>query len=146
MDNIKKEDEPDDGWRIYADEGDKYGINPYDYDSRDEYLDAVIYAASNIENNVDDTDGSDADTDDDWQLHSNDGEGYGINPYDYDTREAYLEAVDECALSENITIPVKLEINFQMDEIVKENDYPNHRSFEAARMLQFYVDYPEEGN
>ncbi len=64
MENTQTEDEPDDEWRLYSDEGDDYGISPYDYDSREEYLDAVIGAVSNMEIHADDAE---------------DGSAYGID-------------------------------------------------------------------
>ena len=87
---VSMDDTEDYDWQLYADEGEEYGLDPYDYFSREEYLEAVEDAALREIVGAEET--SD---DDDWQLDADEGEEYGLDPYDFDTREEYLDAVEE---------------------------------------------------
>lgn len=62
--NNEEEVDSYDDWRIYAVEGNEYDINPYDYESRDEYLQAIIDFLINMEICVDEFE--DEETDDEW--------------------------------------------------------------------------------
>lgn len=71
-------------WRLNCEDGSAYGIAPEDYETRDEYNDALRrekYA---------------------WRDFCEDGTDYGISPDDYETEEEYDEALEEARnLSDN---------------------------------------------
>lgn len=84
-------DDANGNWQLFADEGDEYGIDPYDFDSEAEYREAVEDAALAKE-----TEANEA-----WRIIADDGIDHGdISPYDYDTEEEYLEALEDAEFSE----------------------------------------------
>lgn len=65
-------------WRLNCEDGSEYGISPEDYETRDEYHEALHrekYA---------------------WRDYCDDGSAYGVDPEDYETEEEYEDAL-ECA-------------------------------------------------
>jgi len=63
-------------WRLNCEDGSAYGIDPEDYETRDEYNEALRqekYA---------------------WRDFCEDGIDYGISPEDYETEEEYNEALE----------------------------------------------------
>lgn len=130
----------DSNWQLFADEGDEYGIDPYDFDSESECREAVEDAALAKE----------TEANEDWRIIADDGIDHGdISPYDYDTEEEYLEALEDAELSEpsddysdtdTITLPIN--ITFTVDypgkdelEAINPSDYPNKRTYKAAYYL-----------
>lgn len=92
--------------------------------------------------------------DDSWRLFCEDGSEYGIDPYDYDSEEEYLDALEEAKLmyddldgdSEDagdevsVTVPIgiRLEITYpgkEQLEAINPADYPNKRTYRAAYAL-----------
>lgn len=64
-------------WRLNCEDGSEYGISPEDYETRDEYHEALHqekYA---------------------WRDYCEDGREYGIDPEDYETEDEYQDALDE---------------------------------------------------
>ena len=65
-------------WRLNCEDGSEYGISPEDYETRDEYHEALHrekYA---------------------WRDYCDDGSAYGVDPEDYETEDEYEDAL-ECA-------------------------------------------------
>ncbi len=65
-------------WRLNCEDGSEYGVSPEDYETRDEYHEALHrekYA---------------------WRDYCEDGSAYGVDPEDYETEEEYEDAL-ECA-------------------------------------------------
>lgn len=65
-------------WRLNCEDGSEYGISPEDYETRDEYHEAIHrkkYA---------------------WRDYCDDGNAYGVDPEEYETEEEYEDAL-ECA-------------------------------------------------
>lgn len=65
-------------WRLNCEDGSEYGISPEDYETRDEYHEALHrekYA---------------------WRDYCDDGSAYGVDHEDYETEEEYEDAL-ECA-------------------------------------------------
>ncbi|MCD8237764.1 MAG: hypothetical protein LUC92_00260, partial [Clostridiales bacterium] len=64
-------------WRDEVEDGSEYGLDPDDFDTEEEYEEALEEAQNEWRNNV------------------SDGLEYGLDPDDYDTEEEYYEAVEE---------------------------------------------------
>ena len=67
----------EDDWREDAEDGTEYLLDPYDYDTEDEYLEALNEAKYG------------------WREDAEDGLEYGIDPEDYETAEEYEEALNQ---------------------------------------------------
>ncbi|CAK7023622.1 MAG: hypothetical protein EUB_02240 [Eubacterium sp.] len=70
-------------WRLNCEDGSEYGVSPEDYETRDEYHEAlhqVKYA---------------------WRDWCEDGTVFGVDPDDYETEEEYEEALDEAKRTDN---------------------------------------------
>lgn len=131
------DDDDDDDDAILPD----HGIDRDDYDTREEYLEAVREAKYG------------------WRDTVEDGSKYGLDSEDFEALEAYEEALEEAQLSElpddeddvddeissnddsvSISIPLSfsIEVSYpgkdQLEEI-KETDYPNKRTYDAAYAL-----------
>lgn len=64
-------------WRLNCEDGSEYGISPEDYETRDEYHEALHrekYA---------------------WREWCEDGTDFGVDPDDYETEDEYEEALEE---------------------------------------------------
>ena len=116
-----------------------YGIDRDDYDTREDYLAAVREAKYG------------------WRDDVEDGSEYGLDPEDYETLEDYEDALEEArvfssssefsdddeidtddSLSISIPLSFSIEVSYpgkdQLEEI-KESDYPNKRTYDAAYAL-----------
>lgn len=109
--------------RKFADEGDEYGIDPEDYESEEDYLDAVEEARDEWREKYDDIR---------WD--------YDAQPEEFDSEEEYLDAIREEGYSDDS------ESQFSPDEdsydagaadraALNPSDYPNKRRYNAARIL-----------
>lgn len=104
----------DDDWRDDCEDGSAYDVDPWDYDSREEYEEALEDARlrSSSDGDDDDDDETDEEADDedddyddddddedndeddvDWRDDCEDGFDYDIDPWDYDSREEYEKAL-----------------------------------------------------
>ena len=63
-------------WRDYCEDGFEYGVDPEDYETEEEYMEAL-----NAEKYG-------------WRDYCEDGEEYGLNPKDFETEEEYMEALE----------------------------------------------------
>ena len=63
-------------WRLNCEDGSAYGIDPNDYETRDEYNEALRREKHG------------------WRDYCEDGSDYGISPEDYETQEEYDEALE----------------------------------------------------
>lgn len=117
----------DHSWRSLYDYDVDTGIDPEDYETEDEYLEALNTARTA------------------WQdYHFYDPET-GIDPEDYETEEEFEEALAEakrtCGIaSDNISIPISLSVSVTYPgqealDAIKRDAYPDERSYEAARYL-----------
>lgn len=64
-------------WRLNCEDGSAYGVDPNDYETRDEYNEAL-----NKERHG-------------WRDYCEDGSDYGISPEDYETEEEYNAAIEK---------------------------------------------------
>ena len=101
----------DEDWRDNVEEGYEYDLDPEDYDTEDDYLEALEEAKvawrEKYEYDVDlDIDPEDYDTEDEyldafeeaknaWKDSCEDGTEYGIDPDDYESEEEYTEALNK---------------------------------------------------
>lgn len=76
-DDIFDTSDSEDDWRDEHDEGYEYDVDPNDYDTEDEYLDALEEAKYG------------------WRETYEDDTDYDVDPEDYETEEEYLEALEE---------------------------------------------------
>ena len=110
-DDIFDTSDSDDDWRGEHDEGYEYDVDPNDYDTEDEYLDALEEAKygwrETYEDDTDyDVDPEDYETEEEylealeeakaaWKEDCEDGSEYGLDPDNYDTQEEYEQALEE---------------------------------------------------
>lgn len=64
-------------WRLNCEDGSKYGIDPDDYETREEYNTALKHEKYS------------------WRSWCEDGSKYGLDPKDFETEDEYKEAFDE---------------------------------------------------
>lgn len=123
----------------------EYGIDRDDYLTREDYLEAVREAKYG------------------WRDDVEDGTEYGLDPEDFETQEDYEEALEDARLSSSqavlsddaddanettfthddslsISIPLSFSIEVSYPgkdklEEIKESDYPNKRTYDAAYAL-----------
>ena len=102
--------EEDYDWREDAEDGSEYLLDPYDYDTEDEYLEALNEAKYGWRESAEDgleygLDPENFETEEEyeaalqnakygWREHVEDGSDYYIDPDDYDTEDEYLEALN----------------------------------------------------
>ena len=70
-------DTDDDDWRDNCEDGSEWDIDPYDYDTEEEYLEALHEVKY------------------EWREYAEDGEIWGLDPEDFETEEEYEEALEE---------------------------------------------------
>ena len=103
--------EDDNSWRDTVEEGYEYGVDPEDYDSEDDYLEALEEAKyawrDNYEWDLDlNIDPDDYETEDEyldaleeakneWKEGCEDGSLWGLDPDDYDNLDEYNEALNK---------------------------------------------------
>lgn len=115
-------------WQEICEAGRRYDIDPEDYETAEEYLDALQEAIE-------------------------EESGYAIDPEDYDTEEEYLDALQEALDEESededsssVTLELSLEWpdSDELEEI-NEEDFPNKRRYEAACALAEELSYNPKG-
>ena len=142
-------------WRLYCEDGFEFGVDPEDYETEEEYEEALNEAKYGWRDNCEsvlDTgvDPEDFETEEDyeealeeektaWRDTCEDGTDYGVEPTDFETEEEYEEALADAQESKNnagITLNISVECPAldKLDEI-KEEDYPNKRRYNAAYTL-----------
>ena len=117
----------DHSWRSLYDYDVDTGIDPEDYETEDEYLEALNTARTA------------------WRDYRFYDPETGIDPEDYETEEEFEEALAEakrtCGIaSDNISIPISLSVSVTYPgqealDAIKRDAYPDERSYEAARYL-----------
>ena len=71
------DDEEEHAWRSDCEDGSEYGIDPDDFDTEDEYNEALEEAKYG------------------WRDYAEDGDEYGLDPELYETEAEYEEALEE---------------------------------------------------
>lgn len=87
-------------WRTYCEDGSAYGISPYDYESADDYADALNQAKNKPTETVSaNKDIAHPRTDQQgvkrnrWRLYCEDGSEYGVFPENYRSADDYNDAL-----------------------------------------------------
>ncbi len=84
----------DDDWRIDCEDGSAFNLDPDDFDTLDEYEEALEEARLSV----------------DWRITCEDGSAYDLDPEDFDTLEEYEEALREAEsfiIVADIDTPIK---------------------------------------
>ena len=152
-------DAVDTSWREFCEDGSEFDLDPEDYQTEEEYEEALAEAKDKIAWREFCKDGSefnldpkDYKTEDEynealedarnaWRDACEDGDEYGLDPYDYDSEDEYVEALEE---ARNAALPISLIVSVEstafdedgneLDDI-REGDYPNKRKYNAACTL-----------
>lgn len=160
-DYIFDDDLVDTSWREYCEDGSEFDIDPEDYETEEDYDEALAEAKQKVAWRKTCEDGSDVfigpedyDTEDEynealeearnaWRDTCEDGSEYGLDPDDFDTEDEYNEALEKAQASElnGISAPT-ISLQFSVEcpaldklEEIKEENYPNKRRFNAAYTL-----------
>lgn len=81
LDGTGRENDDDDDWRLFCEDGSDYDLNPDDFDTEEEYEEALQAAKEESEL-------------DDWREYCEDGSEFDLNPEDFETEEDYEEALE----------------------------------------------------
>lgn len=110
-------------WRQYCQDGSEYGVDPFDYDTEEDYNDA-IQAAKYA-----------------WRDTCEDGFEFGIAPENYETEEEYAEALEAAKEEWRVTCEDGSDVGIDPDDYetelealnaINRADYPNQRTYDAA--------------
>lgn len=97
-------------WRDQCEDGSAYGVYPEQFDSADDYEDALEEAKRRFaeeqtidQNPIAERKETNAHRGNQyrWRLHCEDGAPYGLSPEDYETADDYAEALDEAKRKES---------------------------------------------
>lgn len=107
-------------WRLFCEDGSDVGVDPEDFDSEEEYEEALADARSM------------------WRFTCEDGSDVGLDPYDYDTEDEYSDALAEARNVQpgQITLTINVAISgMEALNAIRPEDYPNKRKYDAAYHL-----------
>lgn len=107
-------------WRLYCEDGCDVGVVPEDFETAEEYEEALAEARSQ------------------WRNDCEDGSDVNIDPEDFDTEEEYTEALEAARASKQRQITINLQVEIPGMEAlsaINPKDYPNRRMYEAAYRL-----------
>lgn len=116
----------DHSWRQMYDYDFETGIDPADYETEEEYLEALAEAKTA------------------WRMNYDYDPETGLDPEDYESEEDFLEAqaglMAAVPADSVVTTPIQLSVSITYPgqealEAIKRDAYPDERSFEAARYL-----------
>lgn len=155
------EDSVDTSWRDFCEDGSEFDIDPEDYETEEEYEEALAEAKEQVAWRDTCEDGSDVlidpedyETEDEynealaearnaWRYTADDGSDYGLDPDDFETEDEYNEALEEAQADEFVgTSAPAVSLQFSIEcpaldklEEIKEENYPNKRRYNAAYTL-----------
>ena len=164
--SIPDDDGVDTFWRAFCEDGSEFDLDPEDYQTEEEYEEALAEAKDKIAWHAFCDDGSefnldpeDYKTEDEynealenarnaWRNTCEDGSDYDLDPDDYDSEDEYMAALEE---AQDAAPPISLSVSAEStaldeDELdgVREENYPNKRRYNAACALAneflFYSD------
>lgn len=113
-------------WRLYCEDGFSVGVDPEDYETEEEYEDALNNAKYG------------------WRENCESFLDMGVDPENYETEEEYEDALEEeiAAQEREVTSDAKITLNFSVEcpaldrlNAIKEENYPNKRRYNAAYTL-----------
>lgn len=148
-------------WRDLCEDGLEYDVFPEDYETEDEYEDALSEAKANCRDICDaglspqDFESRDNDSalyaeQDAWKDNCQEGSAYNIDPDEFYTEGEYNEAIEEAR--QNGNSPPAFAASLAACSVeeapveIKEEDYPNKRRYNAACILadEFLLDDDDE--
>ena len=94
-------------WREYCEDGSKYGIDPMDYDSADEYEETLNEAKSEsiiksmAIKDMPDMEAHLSRTKYIWRKYCSDGSKYGLSPEDFENADDYEDALEAAKFAES---------------------------------------------
>lgn len=115
------DDLPDFSWRDYCEDGSKFGIDPEDYDTEDEYEDALAEAKQKVA----------------WRETCADGSDVMIDPEDYETEDEYNAALEEARYGWRDSCENGWEYNIDPEDYETEDEYD--KALEEAREAWYGV-------
>lgn len=112
----------DTSWREFCEDGSEFDIDPEDYETEDEYNEALEEARNA------------------WRDTCEDSSEYGLDPDDFETEDEYNEAFEEAQANvlDSVSAPtITLQFSVECPDInkIKEENYPNKRRYNAACTL-----------
>lgn len=138
-DDIFDTSDSEDDWRDEHDEGYEYDVDPNDYETEDEYLDALEEAKygwrETYEGDTDyDVDPEDYETEEEylealeeaktaWRNDCEDGSDFGLDPEYYDTKEEYEEALEKAKYAWRENAEDGTEFGIHPENYETEDDY-----------------------
>lgn len=128
----KASDAKKEEWRIFAEDGSDYDLYPEDYETEEEYNEALREAKTA------------------WRDEVEDGWEYNMDPEDYETEEEYDEALDEAKSKMASARLNAIECGLEPDEyetyddLVEAIDEAKHPWRSECEYGQEYGVYPEE--
>lgn len=151
----------DTSWREFCGDGSEFDLDPEDYDTEEEYEEALAEAKEKVAWRDTCEDGSDVfidpedyETEDEynealeearnaWKDTCEYGSEYGLDPDDFDSEDEYNEALEEARENEFNSEPTPtISLQFSVEcpaldklEEIKEENYPNKRRYNAAYTL-----------
>lgn len=132
----------DGSWRDLCEDGSAYDVFPEDYETEDEYEDALSEAKANWRDicdaglspeNFDSRDNGDTlyAAQDAWKDNRQEGSAYDIDPDEFYSEEAEQNSNSPPAFAVSLSGCSAEEASVE----IKEEDYPNKRRYNAARIL-----------
>lgn len=100
-------------WRFFVEDGSDYDIFPEDYETEEEYEEALEEAKY------------------EWRDTVEDGFEYGIYPDDYETEEEYEEALKEAKDRRSVTDEDEFEFDMESDDYESEEDSETEDDYET---------------
>ena len=100
-------------WRHHCEDGSEYGVDPFDYETEEEYERAIKKAKYA------------------WRDTCEDGFQYGVHPQDYETEEDYLSALDDAKYGWRITCEDGSDVGIDPEDYEDEDEY--NEALEEAR-------------
>lgn len=111
-------------WREYCEDGSAFDIDPGDYETEEEYEEALNAAKFA------------------WRDTCEDSFELGVDPDDYETEDEYNKALDEVRASQTMTDAFPVSLSFKLEfpgqealSAISASDYPNKRKYDAAYHL-----------
>lgn len=111
------------GWREYCDDGSEFGVDPEDYETEEEYDEALAEAKVA------------------WRDTCDDGSEYGVDPEDYETEDEYNDALTEAKYAWRKTCEDGFEFHVDPEDYETEDEYDE--ALAEARVA--WRDFCEDG-
>ena len=105
MDDEDEDEEEDSEWRLFAEDGTEYDLDPEDFETEEEYEEALEEAKHG------------------WRTFAEDGMDYDLDPEDFETEEEYEEALEEAKYGWRDDAEDGSEYDLDPEEFETEKEY-----------------------